>query len=89
MALGASRSSVLSLVLVRGLRLVAVGLVLGGIAAMAMGSTVRALLFNTEPTDILTYAGVAIVLGIVARVACLMPARRASTVDPLVALRGN
>jgi ABC-type antimicrobial peptide transport system permease subunit len=88
MALGASRSSVLSLVLVQGLRLVAVGLVLGGIAAMAMGSTVRALLFNTEPTDILTYAGVAIVLGIVARVACLMPARRASTVDPLVALRG-
>jgi putative ABC transport system permease protein len=89
MALGASRSSVLKLVLVQGLKLVAVGLVLGGIAAIALGSTVSTLLFNTEPTDILTYAGVAIVLGIVALVACLMPARRASSVDPLVVLRGN
>jgi putative ABC transport system permease protein len=89
MALGASRSSVLTMVLVQGLRLIAVGLVLGGIAAIAMGSTVRTLLFNTEPTDVLTYAGVAIVLGIVALIACLMPARRASSVDPLVVLRGN
>jgi putative ABC transport system permease protein len=89
MALGASRTSVLQLVLGQGLRLVALGLVLGGIAAIALSSTVRALLFNTEPTDVPTFVGVAVVLAIVALLACLLPARRASSVDPLVALRGN
>ena len=89
MALGASRTSVLQLVLGQGLRLVALGLVIGGIAAIALSSSVRALLFDTEPTDVPTFVGVAIVLAIVALVACLLPARRASSVDPLVALRGN
>jgi predicted permease len=89
MALGASRGSVLQMVLLQGLKLVAIGLVLGGLAAIALGSSVRTLLFDTEPTDVATYLGVAIVLGIVALVACLMPARRASSVDPLVALRNN
>ena len=89
MALGASRSSVLQLVLAQGLRLVVLGLVLGGIAAMALANTVRALLFDTEPTDLITFAGVAALLAIVALLACLLPARRASSVDPLVALRGN
>jgi predicted permease len=89
MALGASRASVLQLVLGQGLRLVVLGLVLGGIAAMALANTVRALLFDTEPTDLITFAGVAALLAIVALLACLLPARRASSVDPLVALRGN
>jgi putative ABC transport system permease protein len=89
MALGASRASVLQMVLGQGLRLVIVGLILGSLAAVALGSTVRALLFNTEPTDAITFAGVALVLAIVAVLACLVPARRASSVDPLVALRGN
>ena len=89
MALGASRGSVLQLVLGQGLRLVAFGLALGSIAAIALSSTVRALLFDTEPTDIPTFVAVAVVLAIVALVACLLPARRASSVDPLVALRGN
>ena len=89
MALGASRASVLQLVLGQGLRLVLVGLVLGGIAAISLSNTVRALLFDTEPTDIPTFAGVAVVLAIVALLACLLPARRASSVDPLVVLRGN
>jgi putative ABC transport system permease protein len=89
MALGASRASVLQLVLGQGLRLVLLGLVLGGIAALALSNTVRALLFDTEPTDIPTFAGVAAVLAIVALLACLLPARRASSVDPLVVLRGN
>ncbi len=89
MALGASRASVLHLVLAQGLRLVLLGLVLGGVAAVALSSTVRALLFDTEPTDVPTFVGVAVVLAIVALLACLLPARRASSVDPLVVLRGN
>jgi putative ABC transport system permease protein len=89
MALGASRGSVLQMVLGQGLRLVGLGLILGGLSALALASTVRALLFNTEPTDVATYAGVAVVLAIVALLACFVPARRASSVDPLVALRGR
>ena len=89
MALGASRGSVLQLVLGQGLRLIAVGLVLGGVAALALSNTVRALLFDTEPTDIPTFVGVAAVLALVALLACFLPARRASSVDPLVVLRGN
>jgi predicted permease len=89
MALGASRGSVLQLVLGQGLRLIALGLVLGGLAALALSNTVRALLFDTEPTDIPTFVGVAAVLAVVALLACFLPARRASSVDPLVVLRGN
>jgi putative ABC transport system permease protein len=89
MALGASRASVLQLVLGQGLRLVLVGLVLGGLAAIALSNTLRALLFDTEPTDIPTFAVVALVLATVAILACLLPARRASSVDPLVVLRGE
>jgi putative ABC transport system permease protein len=89
MALGASRSSVLQLVLGQGLRLVGLGLIIGGIAAVALAGSVRALLFGTEPTDIATYTAVAIVLAVVALLACFIPARRASSVDPLIALRGQ
>jgi len=89
LALGASRGSVLQMVLTQGLRLVLVGLVLGGVAAGLLSEAMRALLFDTKPTDVVTYAGVAVVLAIVALVACFMPARRASSVDPLVVLKGN
>jgi predicted permease len=89
MALGATRESVLQMVLAQGLRLVLIGLALGGVAAFALAGTVRALLFDTEPTDIPTFVGVAIVLAVVALAACLTPARRAASVDPLVVLRGN
>jgi predicted permease len=89
MALGASRESVLHLVLGQGLRLVATGLVIGGAGALALASAVRTVLFETEPTDLPTFLGVAAVLASVALAACLMPARRAASVDPLVALRGN
>ena len=89
LALGASRGSVLQMVLTQGLRLVLIGLVLGGVAAGLLSEAIRALLFDTTPTDVVTYAGVAAVLAIVALVACFMPARRASSVDPLVVLKGN
>jgi putative ABC transport system permease protein len=80
---------VLQLVLGQGLRLIALGLVLGGLAALALSNTVRALLFDIEPTDIPTFVGVAAVLAVVALLACFVPARRASSVDPLMVLRGN
>ncbi|HET7218489.1 MAG TPA: ABC transporter permease, partial [Vicinamibacterales bacterium] len=89
MALGASRGSVVQMVLAQGLRLVLLGLVIGGVAAAVLAETVRALLFDTEPTDVPTYLAVAVILGIVALVACMLPARRASSIDPLVVLKGN
>jgi predicted permease len=89
MALGASRGAVQQMVLTQGLRLVLIGLAIGGSAAVALAETVRALLFDTDPTDVPTYVGVALILGVVALAACLMPARRASSVDPLVVLKGS
>jgi putative ABC transport system permease protein len=89
MALGASRRSVLQMVLAQGLRLVVLGLVLGGLAAYAVGGAVRTLLFDTEPTDVSTFLGVAAVLAVVALAACILPARRAASVDPLVVLKGS
>ena len=89
MALGASRGSVLQLVMGQGLRLVLIGLAIGGVAAVLLSGTVRALLFATEPTDVPTFVAVALVLAVVALIACFLPARRASSVDPLVALRGE
>jgi putative ABC transport system permease protein len=88
MALGASRASVLQLVLGQGLRLVTIGLAIGGAAALLLGSSIDALLFETAPTDASTYAAVALVLAAVALVACLLPARRASSVDPMIVLKG-
>jgi putative ABC transport system permease protein len=89
LALGASRGSVVQMVLTQGLKLVIIGLVLGGVAAGLLSEGIRALLFDTKPTDVVTYVVVAGVLAIVALVACFMPARRASSVDPLVVLKGS
>jgi putative ABC transport system permease protein len=89
MALGASRASLLRMVLNQALVLVGIGLVLGGIAAFASGRVVRTLLFNVAPTDALTYVAVALAFLVVAVLACAVPARRAATVDPMIALRGN
>jgi putative ABC transport system permease protein len=86
-ALGATRGTVQQMVLGQGIRLVALGLVLGGVAAAALAGTVRALLFDIEPTDLPTYVGVAVVLAAVALIACLIPARRAASVDPLIVLK--
>jgi len=88
-ALGATRGAVQQMVLGQGLRLVALGLVLGGVAAAALAGTVQALLFDIEATDGVTYAAVGVVLAVVALLACLMPARRAASVDPLIVLKGN
>lgn len=89
MALGARRGEVLAMVLRQGLGLVAVGLALGVAGALALGRLVAGLLFGVTATDPLTYAAVALVLASVAALACLGPARRATGVDPVVALRAG
>ena len=87
MALGADRTSVLRLVLGQGLHLVAIGLILGAGGALILTRMLTTLLFDVEPTDGLTYLAVSAGLLLVAAGACLVPARRAASVDPLVALR--
>jgi ABC-type antimicrobial peptide transport system permease subunit len=78
---------VLALVVGEGIRLVAVGLVLGLAAAAALTRGLASLLFEVTPTDPLTFAAVAALFIGVAVVAVAVPARRAARVDPLVALR--
>lgn len=87
MALGARRGQVLQLILRQGMTLVSVGLLIGGAAAAMLMRGLQKLLFAVKPHDSYTYAGVVAVLGLVAAIACLVPAFRASRVDPLVALR--
>ena len=89
MALGASRGSLLRMVLGQALKLVAVGLVLGVAGAAAFGRVVRTLLFNVEPTDIPTFALVALGFVAISTLACFLPARRAAAVDPMIALRAG
>jgi predicted permease len=87
MALGAARSNVLGLVLRQGLQLVLIGLAIGLGGALILSQVLATLLFGVEPTDGITFVAVSMVLVAVAAVACLVPARRAASVDPMVALR--
>jgi putative ABC transport system permease protein len=87
MALGAQQYDVLRLVLGEGSRLTAVGVALGLAAAFALTRLLRSLLFGVTASDPVTFAAVSILLALVAMTACYIPARRASRVDPMVALR--
>ena len=89
MALGADRRALFGLVVRQGLWLVVIGLSIGTAGALVMTRTMTALLFGVEPTDALTFLSVALVLMAVAAAACLIPARRAAAVDPMVALRAG
>lgn len=86
MALGAQRSNVLNLVVGQGLKLVSIGLAIGLAAALALTRVLSSFLFGVTPTDAATFASVALLLTGVALLACYIPARRATKVDPLVAL---
>jgi putative ABC transport system permease protein len=87
MALGAQRRNVLGLVLRQGMALVALGIALGLAGAFALTRVMRSLLFGIEPTDPLTFCLIPLLLAGVAFLACWLPARRATKVDPMEALR--
>jgi putative ABC transport system permease protein len=87
MSLGAQRGEVLRLVIGQGMRLAIVGLVLGLLAAFGLSRVLSSLLFGVSAHDPITYGGVTLALLIVAILACYIPARRATRVDPIIALR--
>ena len=87
MALGAGRTDVLRLVLGQGMRLTAIGLVLGLGVSFALTRFLKSQLLGISSTDAITFSGVAFLLCAVALLACFVPARRAMRVDPMVALR--
>lgn len=87
MVLGAQRHDVLHLLLGHGTRLALLGVGIGVLAALALTRLMAALLYGVRTTDPLTFIGVAILLTLVALLACYIPARRAMRVDPMVALR--
>jgi putative ABC transport system permease protein len=87
MALGAQRHDVLRLVLEKGMRLTLAGVAVGLAGAFALARVLQGLLFGTSATDVKTFAWVALGLAAVALLACWLPARRATRVDPAVALR--
>jgi putative ABC transport system permease protein len=89
MALGATRSRVVAMVLLNACVLVAVGLAIGGVGARYLGSTARTFLFGLQPSDPRAFAAALLTLSIAALIASVIPAHRAATVDPIVALRAE
>ena len=86
-ALGAARGDVLMLIIRQGMTLAAVGLALGLLVAIGVAQLLAKLLFGVSAFDVVTFAGVSLLLAVVAVLACYIPARRATKVDPLIALR--
>jgi putative ABC transport system permease protein len=89
MALGAAVGTVMSMVVRQGLAPVAIGLVIGLGAGLGASRLMRSVLYGVTATDPVTYAGVVLVLIVVAAAACILPARRAAAVDPILALRAE
>ena len=88
-ALGAERGDVLRSILGQGVRLAAIGIVLGLVGRVRRDALPKTVLYNVTPTDPVSFAVVALFLTLVALVASYVPARRAMAVDPLVALRNE
>ena len=88
-ALGAQVSDVLKMILAQGMAVIGVGLVLGLVAAFWLMRLLRSLLFGVGENDPVTFVAITLVLFVVALVACYIPARRATKVDPLEALRSE
>jgi putative ABC transport system permease protein len=86
-ALGARRNDILWLILRTGARMAAIGVAIGLASALALARLMSSLLFNVSAADPATFASVAILLSAVAFLACYIPARRATRVDPVIALR--
>jgi predicted permease len=89
MALGATRERVQMSVISKTLRMALIGVVVGTVASYAVARAISSMLFGTKPTDPMTFAGMIVLLTVVAFVAGYLPARRASRIDPMVALRSN
>jgi ABC-type antimicrobial peptide transport system permease subunit len=87
MALGAQQCDVLRLVMADGVRLALLGIVLGLAGALALTRVMVSLLFDVKPTDPATLIGVAMLLAVIAMLACYIPARRALSIHPMTALR--
>jgi putative ABC transport system permease protein len=89
MALGATRANVMRMVLLNACVLVFSGLILGGVGAWYLSAAARTFLFSIEATDPRAFAAAFLLLALAALVASLIPARRAASVDPMVALRAE
>jgi putative ABC transport system permease protein len=89
MALGAQPGRVLWQVMRQGLALTGLGVAAGGVAALGVTHLLASFLYGVSPVDLPTFAGVALLLAVIALLACWLPARRATKVDPIVALRAE